>query len=84
MYNLFEIVIMNLQEPLLLTCEETRDAFRVKERLDSNSIICELQFKPHKSCPFKIPLCRMVSLPMVRQVLQMDVIWLQSKFVHEY
>lgn len=78
------IVIVNLQETPSLTCEETRDAFRMKERLDFNSIIRELKFKPHESSRFIIPLCRMISLPLVRPVLQTDVVRLQAEFVHGY
>jgi len=78
------LLVVIVQEPPLLTYEETRDDFWMKEKLNFNPIIQELKFKPHESSHFRILLSHMTSLPLVRPVLQIDVVLLQSKFVHRY
>lgn len=67
-----------------LSIEQAEDAFRLKQKLDSNSIIQALRFKPVGASRLKIPLCRMIRLPLVRPLLLSDVKRLESEFVHGY
>ena len=67
-----------------LTADEAEDAYRAKQKLDSNTVIQDLKFKPHSASRLKIPLCRMIQMPKVRPVLVSDVRRLESEFVHGY
>ena len=64
--------------------DRAQNVVKLKDRLDSNSIIQELRFKPLGASRLKIPLCRMVLLPKVRPLLISDVRRLESDFVHGY
>jgi hypothetical protein len=69
---------------VVASIEETEVEFRLKEKLDSNAIIQDLRFKPHEYGHMRIPLCRMTPLPLVRPILQPDVLRLEAEFMHGY
>ena len=67
-----------------LTADEAEDAYRAKQKLDSNTVIQDLKFKPHSASRLKIPLCRMIQMPKVHPIFVSDVRRLESEFVHGY
>ena len=69
---------------MVASIEEIEVAFHLKEKLDSNAIIQDLRFKPHKSRRMKILLYWMTPLLLVRPILQPDMLRLEAEFVHGY
>ena len=51
---------------------------------NSNSVIENLQFQPTSKSRFFIPLCRLLSMPLVRPTLLSDVLKLEQGFIHGY
>ena len=51
---------------------------------DSNSVIENLQFQPASKSRFSIPLCRLLSMPVIRPILMSDVLKLEQGFIHGY
>ena len=51
---------------------------------DSNSVIENLRFSPSSKSRFFIPLCRLLSMPLVRPTLMSDVLKLEQGFIHGY
>jgi hypothetical protein len=51
---------------------------------DSNSVIESLQFQPSSKSRFSIPLCRLLSMPLVRPTLMSDVLKLEQGFIYGY
>ena len=51
---------------------------------DSNSVIENLQFQPIFKSRFFIPLCRLLSMLLVRPTLSSDVLKLEQGFIHGY
>lgn len=64
--------------------DETENAFRTKQKLDSNSVISKFRVKPMGASRLLIPPFRVVQMPKVRPVLHLDVRRLESEFVHGY
>jgi len=46
--------------------------------------ITSLRMKPHAFSHLRIPLCRLVQMPMVRPALKYDLIKLEQQYVHGY
>jgi hypothetical protein len=63
---------------------QSEDAFRRDQKVDSVASINKLKLKPHSISRLHIPLCRMVSMPMVRPALQCDLTKLENDFVNGY
>ena len=51
---------------------------------DSNSVINNLQFQPTSKLRFFILLCRLISMPLVRPTLMLNVFKLEQGFIHGY
>lgn len=49
-----------------------------------NSLIGGLRMKPFSKSRFSIPLCRLIPLPVVRPILEIDVQLLENEFVNGY
>jgi hypothetical protein len=60
------------------------DEIRTRQKLNSVATITSLRFQPISSSRFGIPLCRMLSMPMVRPTLSSDLAKLEQEFVHGY
>ena len=60
------------------------DEIRTRQKLNSVATITSLRFQPMSSSRFGIPLCRMLSMPMVRPTLSSDLAKLEQEFVHGY
>jgi hypothetical protein len=68
-----------------LTVQEAELKFRKSQKIDSNSFIRSLYFKPvTRKCELLIPLCRMIALPLVRPILQSDIRRLEQDFIDGY
>ena len=68
-------------EALLGTSE---DVIRSRQKLNAVATIANLRLQPVNISRHHIPLCRMVSMPMVRPTLACDLIKLEEEFVHGY
>ena len=71
----------------LLTEEEVESEIHSilkKESSNTHSLLDKLVFQPKEKSRLRIPLCRMISLPIVRCSLQSDVRQLASHFVQGY
>lgn len=64
--------------------QDDEDVLRGRQKLNSVATISSLRIKPVGKSRFSIPLCRMVSMPMVRPTLQSDLEKLEQEFVHGY
>jgi hypothetical protein len=73
-----------VDEELAIDYGVAEDNIRLKEKFNSNSIITSMRMKPTSKSRFRIPLCRMTSLPDVRPVLGPDVEKLIADFAHGY
>ena len=74
-------------DPPLLTEEEVESEIHSilkKESSNTHSLLEKLIFQPKQKSRLRIPLCRMISLPIVRCSLQSDVRELASHFVQGY
>jgi hypothetical protein len=62
----------------------SEDAFRKVQKVNSVATIFALRLKPHSISWLRIPLCRLVVMPMIRPSLQCDLTRLEQDFVHGY
>lgn len=60
------------------------DDFRKAQKVNSVATISGLRLKPHSISRLRIPLCRLVVMPMIRPALQCDLTRLEQDFVHGY
>jgi len=60
------------------------DALRAYHKVDSVKTIASLRMKPEHLFRLQIPLCRMVSMPMVRSTLGCDLQKLEQEFTTGY
>lgn len=64
--------------------ELMEDKLRRLQKFDSVATIAKLRMKPERHSRLQIPLCRLVSMPMVRPTLSSDITKLENEFVHGY
>jgi len=60
------------------------DAIRKTQKMDYVGTISSLRILPHCLSRRKVPLCRLVPMPMVRPTLSCDLIKLEQEFTHGY
>jgi len=63
---------------------EGEDAIRKMQKMDYVGTISSLRILPHSLSRRKVPLCRLVPMPMVRPTLSCDLIKLEQEFTHGY
>lgn len=63
---------------------EGEDDIRRQQKMDSVSTITSLRITPHNLSRRKVPLCRLVPMPMVRPTLSCDLTKLEQEFIHGY
>ena len=66
------------------TFEEVEDNLRSTQKQNSTSVINNLKMQPSSKFRIHIPLCRLVSMPLVRPTMRSDVKRLEAEFVHGY
>lgn len=64
--------------------ELMEDELRRLQKFDSVAMIAKLRMRPERHSRLRIPLCRLVSMPMVRPTLSCDITKLENEFVHGY
>jgi len=62
----------------------SEDSLRKSQKVNSVASITSLRMKPHAISRLRIPLCRLVQMPMVRPALKCDLIKLEQQYVHGY
>ena len=67
-----------------LSTDQSEIMLRKKQKQDSNSIISRLRIEPETKLRFKIPLCRLCILPLVRSIKEVDMQRLENEFVTGY
>ena len=67
-----------------LTADQSEIMLCKREKRDSNSVISCLRIEPEAMSRFKIPLCRLRTLPLVRPINDVDVQRLENEFVTGY
>ena len=67
-----------------LTADQSEIVLRKRQKRDSNSVISRLRIKPEAKSRFKISLCRLRTLPLVRPINEVDVQQLENEFVTSY
>ena len=67
-----------------MIAELLEDDIRRAQIVDTMVGIEALRMTPHEFSRMKIPLCRLVPMPMVRPTLASDLIQLEQQFVHGY
>ena len=67
-----------------LTADQSDIMLCKRQKRDSNSVISRLRIEPEAKSRFKIPLCRLRSLPLVRPINEVDVQRLENEFVKGY
>lgn len=60
------------------------DELRERQRVDSVSSIAKFRMKPEHLFRLNIPLCRMVSMPLIRQTLECDIDFLDHEYTNGY
>ena len=68
----------------LTSVKEGEIALRKKQKDNTNDIIGRHLIEPKEKSRFKIPLCRFISLPLVRPINEVDVQRLENEFVNGY
>jgi hypothetical protein len=68
----------------LLNVEDTMSHMRYLQNTNFNYLIGGLRMKPFSKSRVSIPLCRLISLPIVRPILAIDVQLLENEFVNGY
>ena len=63
-------------------CNE--DDIRKAQTLDTVKIIASLRLTSNDLCRMKIPLCRLIPMPIVRPTLSSDLITLENQFSRGY
>lgn len=66
------------------TYVEAEDNLRSTQKLNSTLIINNLKMQPSSKFRLHIPLCRLISMPLVRPTMRSDVKRLEAEFVHGY
>ena len=61
-----------------LTADQSEIMLHKRQKRDSNSVINCLRIEPEAKSRFKIPLCRLRTLPLVRPINEIDVQWLEN------
>ncbi len=64
--------------------ELLEDELRRLQKVDSVATIASLRMKPDELFRLRIPLCRLVAMPMVRPTLSCDLVKLEQEFVNGY
>jgi len=64
--------------------EFLEDELRRLQKVDSVATIASLRRKPEELSRFKIPLCELVAMPMVRPTLSSHILKLEQEFAHGY
>ena len=64
--------------------EKIVDEMQKPHKTDFNSVINNLRIKPSGKSRISIPICRLVSLAVVRPVLEVDVQFLENEFINGY
>lgn len=64
--------------------ELLEDELRRLQKVDSVATIASMRRKPEELSRFKIPLCRLIPMPMVRPTLSSDILKLEQEFAHGY
>ena len=59
------------------------DDLLLKELVSTSAVLDGLRFKPKSKSKISIPLCRMISLPVVRPFLKNDVMGIGQDFVRD-
>ena len=67
-----------------LTADQSEIMLCKRQKQDSNSVISHLRIEPEAKSGFKILLCRLRTLPLVRPINEVDVQRLENKFVTGY
>ena len=67
-----------------LTADQSEIMLRKRQKRDSNSVISRLRIEPEAKSCFRIPLCRLRILPLVRPINEVDVQRLENEFVPGY
>ncbi len=67
-----------------VTLGASEDVIRSRQKLNAVATIASLRLHPVNISRHHIPLCRMVSMPMVRPTLGCDLTKLEEEFVHGY
>ena len=70
--------------PKGLTADQSEIMLRKRQKRDSNSVISCLRIKREAKSRFRIPLCRLRTLPLVRPINEVDVQRLENEFVTGY
>ena len=68
----------------MMNAELLEDDIRRAQTVDTVVGIEALRMTPHELFQMKIPLCRLVPMPMVSPTLASDLIQLEQQFVHGY
>jgi hypothetical protein len=64
--------------------ELSADQIRATRKVNSIATIEALRFKPSSLSCMRVPLCRMVAMPIVRPTLSSNLASLEDDFVHGY
>jgi hypothetical protein len=64
--------------------ELSTDQIRATRKVNSIATIEALRLKPSSLSRMRVPLCRMVAMPIVRPTLSLDLASLEDNFVHGY
>ena len=67
-----------------LTADQSEIMLHKRQKGDSNSVISRLRIKPEAKSRFKIPLCQLCTLPLLRPINEGDVQRLENEFVTSY
>lgn len=76
-----ETTVGKASEPTLL---ETENDTLSRHKGDSIKVVKDFMIKPEEKATFRIPLCRMQALPIVRPIIEADVQMLEQEFVNGY
>ena len=67
-----------------LTADQSEIMLHKGQKRDSNSVISRLRIKSKAKLRFRIPLCRLRTLPHVRPINKVDIQRLENEFVRGY
>jgi hypothetical protein len=70
--------------PSVTVTLEGEDDIQRSQKLDFVSTISSLRLNPTNHSRMRIPLCRLVPMPMVRPTLSCDLTKLEQEFIHGY
>ena len=66
------------------TYKEAEDSVRSTQKQNSTLVINNLKIQPISKFRLHVPLCRLISMPLVRPTMRSDVKRLEAEFVHGY